>query len=310
MLGRREPRPQGQLLQVHQRDAQRHRGFERAFRPQDHLRHQRHGGRRRLRAGARRPTTSCWSTTAPRRSRCRSCRCSAVLARHRRPHPRRPTSARCGATSPTCSAPPRKASRASARSTGGWSTRWRRARSSTRRWPRAAKEFAAKSGRAAHAQGIKLTPLARSFTPSGVDYGSLAVEFDRAARVATLTLRGPQAPPPASVDALAALGAEFWPLKLARELDDAILHIRAQRVRRRRDRVQIVRRPGGGARLRAVPRCAQRPLAGARDPALVEARAQARRPHLALAGDAHRAGFVLCRARWRKSLSPPIAPTC
>jgi len=89
-----------------------------------------------------------------------------------------------------------------------------------------AKEFAAKSGRSGAAQGIKLTPLARGFTPAGVDYGSLAVELDRAERVATITLRGPLAPPPASVDALAALGAEFWPLKLARELDDAILHIR------------------------------------------------------------------------------------
>ncbi len=39
-------------------------------------------------------------------------------------------------------------------------------------------------------------------------------------------LRGPAAPPPASADAMTALGAEFWPLKLARELDDAILHIR------------------------------------------------------------------------------------
>jgi benzoyl-CoA-dihydrodiol lyase len=89
-----------------------------------------------------------------------------------------------------------------------------------------AKEFAAKSGRGGAAQGIELTPLARSFTPAGVDYGSLAVELDRAKRVATITLRGPLAPPPASVDAFAALGAEFWPLKLARELDDAILHIR------------------------------------------------------------------------------------
>jgi benzoyl-CoA-dihydrodiol lyase len=89
-----------------------------------------------------------------------------------------------------------------------------------------AREFAAKSGRGGAARGIKLTPLARSFTPSGVDYGSLAVEFDRAARVATITLRGPTAPPPASVDAFAALAAEFWPLVLAREFDDAILHIR------------------------------------------------------------------------------------
>ena len=69
-------------------------------------------------------------------------------------------------------------------------------------------------------------PAGAQLHADGVDYGSLAVEFDRAARVATITLRGPAAPPPASVDALAALGAEFWPLKLARELDDAILHIR------------------------------------------------------------------------------------
>jgi benzoyl-CoA-dihydrodiol lyase len=89
-----------------------------------------------------------------------------------------------------------------------------------------AKEFAAKSGRNGATQGIKLTPLVRNFTPNGVDYGSVAVEFDRAERVATMTLRGPASQPPASVDALTALGAEFWPLKLARELDDAILHVR------------------------------------------------------------------------------------
>ena len=43
-----DPCPQGELLQVHQRDPQRHRGRERSLRSQDHLRHQRHGGRRRL----------------------------------------------------------------------------------------------------------------------------------------------------------------------------------------------------------------------------------------------------------------------
>ena len=48
MLAGATPRPQGQLLQVHQRDAQRHRGRERSVRPQDHLRDQRHRGRRRL----------------------------------------------------------------------------------------------------------------------------------------------------------------------------------------------------------------------------------------------------------------------
>jgi benzoyl-CoA-dihydrodiol lyase len=89
-----------------------------------------------------------------------------------------------------------------------------------------AKEFAVKSGRGGAVQGIKLVPLARTFTPAGIGYGSLAVEFDQQKRIATVTLRGPVAPPPASVDALTAHGAEFWPLKLARELDDAILHIR------------------------------------------------------------------------------------
>jgi len=89
-----------------------------------------------------------------------------------------------------------------------------------------AKEFAAQSGRAAAASGIKLTPLMRKFTDRGIEYGTLAVEFDRATRIASILVRGPAAPPPAASDAMVALSAEFWPLKLARELDDAILHIR------------------------------------------------------------------------------------
>jgi benzoyl-CoA-dihydrodiol lyase len=89
-----------------------------------------------------------------------------------------------------------------------------------------AREFAAKSRRGAQARGIALPPLRRSFTANGVDYETLGVEFDRQGRIATITLRGPSAAPPSSADAMAALGAEFWPLKLARELDDAILNIR------------------------------------------------------------------------------------
>jgi benzoyl-CoA-dihydrodiol lyase len=89
-----------------------------------------------------------------------------------------------------------------------------------------AKEFAARSRRSGAGRGVALTPLKRSFSAGGVDYSSLAVEFEREGRITTITLRGPGAPPPASAEAMAALGAEFWPLKLARELDDAILHIR------------------------------------------------------------------------------------
>ena len=95
-----------------------------------------------------------------------------------------------------------------------------------------AKDFAAKSSRAAGAnggalRGIALGPLKRERSVYGVEYGAVSVEFQRGARLATITLRGPDAPPPASADAMVEQGAGFWPLQLARELDDAILDIRA-----------------------------------------------------------------------------------
>src|SRR6202034_1369881 len=60
-----------------------------------------------------------------------------------------------------------------------------------------AKEFAAKSPRSGAGKGITLAPLTRTFAADGVEYGSLAVEFNRAERIATIMLRGPAAPPPA-----------------------------------------------------------------------------------------------------------------
>ena len=89
-----------------------------------------------------------------------------------------------------------------------------------------AKEFATQSARAAAGAGIKLMPLARKFADAAIEYETLSVELDRPARIATILIRGPAAPPPASIEAMLAQGAAFWPLKLARELDDAILHIR------------------------------------------------------------------------------------
>src|ERR1700726_4212380 len=70
-----------------------------------------------------------------------------------------------------------------------------------------AKAFAAQSPRNGSGQGVTLTPLTRSFAADGVEYGSLAVEFNRAERIATIVLRGPSAPPPASADAMVALGS-------------------------------------------------------------------------------------------------------
>jgi benzoyl-CoA-dihydrodiol lyase len=89
-----------------------------------------------------------------------------------------------------------------------------------------ARQFAAKSDRPGDAKGIALAPLKRTRTAEGAEYSTVSVDFDREARLATITLRGPDAAPPASADEMIKLGAEFWPLRLARELDDAILDIR------------------------------------------------------------------------------------
>jgi benzoyl-CoA-dihydrodiol lyase len=89
-----------------------------------------------------------------------------------------------------------------------------------------AKEFAAKSDRPKDVKGISLNPLKRKHSADGVEYSAVSVEFSRAGRLATITLRGPDGAPPKSADDMVAQGAEFWPLRLARELDDAILDIR------------------------------------------------------------------------------------
>jgi len=70
----------------------------------------------------------------------------------------------------------------------------------------------------------------RALAPDNRDYTHLSVAFRRGERLATLTLRGPDAPPPATVAEMTAQGAAFWPLALARELDDAILDIRLNEV--------------------------------------------------------------------------------
>jgi benzoyl-CoA-dihydrodiol lyase len=87
-----------------------------------------------------------------------------------------------------------------------------------------AKEFAAKSGRPTSTKGITLAPLEVKSTPQGREYKYVGVEI--AGRIATITLRGPSGAPPANADAMLAQGSAFWPLALARELDDAILDIR------------------------------------------------------------------------------------
>jgi benzoyl-CoA-dihydrodiol lyase len=89
-----------------------------------------------------------------------------------------------------------------------------------------AKEFAASSKRNGSGKGIALTPLDRRFEADSVHYGFVTVEINRAERIATITIKAPEAGAPSDVDGSMTQGASFWPLQVARELDDAILHLR------------------------------------------------------------------------------------
>lgn len=89
-----------------------------------------------------------------------------------------------------------------------------------------AREFAASSRRAGQGQGIALKPLKREFTGTGIRYGFVDVEINRDQRIATITIKSPESDPPADVAGMTAQGAAFWPLQVAREIDDAILHLR------------------------------------------------------------------------------------
>src|SRR6202522_3139645 len=88
------------------------------------------------------------------------------------------------------------------------------------------KEFAAASKRNGSGKGISLSPLTRSIDDSGVRYGFVSVDINRAERIATISIRAPDAAPPADIDGMIGQGASFWSLQVARELDDAILHLR------------------------------------------------------------------------------------
>ena len=90
----------------------------------------------------------------------------------------------------------------------------------------AARQLAATSDRTAGAKGIALNPLTRSFGADAITYSTLKVQIDRTTRRASILILGPATPPPNTIADLHAEGAAFYPLRLARELDDAILHMR------------------------------------------------------------------------------------
>ena len=91
---------------------------------------------------------------------------------------------------------------------------------------RRAEELAARSDRPAGARGISLTPLERTIDGDRIAYAHVACALERGRGVAEITVSAPETPPPADVAGIHALGAGFWPLAVARALDDLILHLR------------------------------------------------------------------------------------
>jgi benzoyl-CoA-dihydrodiol lyase len=89
-----------------------------------------------------------------------------------------------------------------------------------------AHELAAKSDRPADAQGVELIPLERSLDSNGYHYQYVDVRLDAAARTATVVVRSPGGNGPATIEEILAAGACWWPLQMARELDDAVLSLR------------------------------------------------------------------------------------
>ena len=76
------------------------------------------------------------------------------------------------------------------------------------------------------AKGVVLTPIERAIEADALIYSHVKVTIDRGARAATFVIKGPSGPQPQDIAAIEAEGANWWPLQLARELDDAILSMR------------------------------------------------------------------------------------
>ena len=89
-----------------------------------------------------------------------------------------------------------------------------------------ARELTALSDRPADARGVTLPRIERRDGPDALRYTHVAVQIDRPHRTATLTVRAPHGPQPVDAAGIEAAGAAWYPLQMARELDDAILCLR------------------------------------------------------------------------------------
>jgi benzoyl-CoA-dihydrodiol lyase len=86
---------------------------------------------------------------------------------------------------------------------------------------------AKRAGASAKGQGVALKPLHKQVSADSLSYDYVTVAIDRAKRTATLTVSAPKAAVPSSIDAIQQAGDSWYPLQMARELDDAILCLRS-----------------------------------------------------------------------------------
>src|ERR1700720_3769927 len=89
-----------------------------------------------------------------------------------------------------------------------------------------AHKLAAQSDRPDDTKGIALRPLSKKVDDAGIHYQYVDAQLNRDARTVTLTVRGPESVTHDTVESALAAGANWWPLQMARELDDAILTLR------------------------------------------------------------------------------------
>jgi benzoyl-CoA-dihydrodiol lyase len=127
---------------------------------------------------------------------------------------------------------------------------------------RRAAELAARSDRPTSVGGVSLTPLERTLEGDRIRYRHVVCDMTRDRGLAEITISGPTEPPPVDAGGVDQAGVAFWPLALARELDDLILHLRTNEAD---IGVWVLRTSGSAALVEAYDRA----LAARRDDWLV-----------------------------------------
>ncbi len=154
--------------------------------------------------------------------------------------------------------------------------------------------LASRSDRPDDAPAVALPKLRRELGDDIIRYDYVRVELDRAGRRASLTIAGPHGLPD-GIAGIEAEGAAFWPLAVARELDDALLHLRFNEPTLG---LLLLRTEGDPAAVLAADALLEAHQAHwlvRGGPASQQARAEAAGPHLAQRRGVDRAGELLCR---------------